>query len=156
MICRRHCHSKNSEKFQSIFCKRMQAAQRIIETWCTENFLLVNSIQTEKVLFTKNRKMDQMKTSKLLNVLLTLSDSVKDLGVVFSRKMIQARICMSMCKKLQRSADRAVLLSYGAIVLWPRFTGAIKTTSTAVLETLYGFLPLDIYVREWAFKRNQV
>ena len=58
-----------------------------MENWCIKQRLLVNPQKTEMMLFTRKRTVPEIRLPRLFNTQLTLSDSVKYLGVVFDPKL---------------------------------------------------------------------
>lgn len=181
-------------RFETVLCNLMQEALKIIELWCNDQSLTINPSKTEMVLFTRKRKLGELKLPKLLNTRLALSSEVKYLGVILDSKLTWEPHLKTKCKKACVSlwqCRRAVgqtwglspkialwlytavvrpMLTYGAVVWWPRArqktsakqltqlqrlaclstTGAMRTTPTAAMEAMLCLPPLDLYVEEMA------
>ena len=74
-------------KFKGVLCERMQGALRIIEEWCRKHSLCVNPRKAEIVLFTRKRKVGEMKAPALLDTTVSFALEVKYLGVTFNAKL---------------------------------------------------------------------
>src|SRR6195952_5177935 len=73
-------------KFENILCSLMQSALKIVESWCEDTELSVNPFKTEMVLFTRKRKIDALELPSLFGTSLSLSESVKYLGLILDKK----------------------------------------------------------------------
>lgn len=62
---------------EGIFGSLMGRAPLIVEEWCEETGLTVNKDNTELILFTRKRKTEVMKMTKLFGTRLGLTDRVK-------------------------------------------------------------------------------
>ncbi|XP_049868121.1 uncharacterized protein LOC126368267 [Pectinophora gossypiella] len=172
----------------------MGSALRIVEDWCNRHNLSVNPSKTELILFTNKRKLDNLKLPKLFGTHLKLSSEVKYLGVILDNKLLwnkhlenkleRACIAFWQCKRLMGKTwglspkitlwlyNTVIkpLLTYGAVVWWPRtelsttitklqqfqrlacsaITGCMRTTPTAALEVILSLPPLDLIVKQEA------
>lgn len=131
-------------KFLSTVLEQTQNALKIVEAWCTEQRLSVNPQKTEMMLFTRKRKLPEMRLPALFGTQLKLSDSVKYLGVIFDTKLSfkqhldtrirKATMILWQCRRafgrtwglspnMVNWIFTAIVrpyLSYGVIVWWPR------------------------------------
>jgi hypothetical protein len=64
-----------------------QRALKIVENWCGHQDLSVNPQKTEMMLFTRKIKLPSVRLPSLFGTQLTLSDSVKYLGVMLDPKL---------------------------------------------------------------------
>ena len=185
-----------SGKFEGVLCNIMQTALRIIETWCTENALSANPAKTELVLFTRKRKLGNLRLPTLFGTSLHLTGEVKYLGIILDKtltwkqhlKMKTEKACLAFwqCRRAIGKSwgltPRSTLwlytavirpmLTYGALVWWPRIKlvtatqqlrqvqrlaclsviGAMQSTPTAAMEAILCLPPLDLFVKEVAAK----
>ena len=74
-------------RFENILCERMQVALRSIEKWCEDHSLSVNPKKTEMVLFTRKRKLPDLKAPELFKTKRNFSTEVKYLGITFDKKL---------------------------------------------------------------------
>lgn len=74
-------------RFLSTVFDRIQRALRIVERWCRDSGLSVNPSKTSIVLFTKKRKLELGKTLLLFNKELSLTSTVKFLGLILDSKL---------------------------------------------------------------------
>lgn len=72
--------------FEGPLCELMQSALKVVENWCIEHSLSVNPQKTELVLFTKKRKVPNMKMPKLAGTQLRLTSEVKYLEKSYGSK----------------------------------------------------------------------
>jgi ribonuclease HI len=79
----------------------MQRGLTQVERWCRRNKLAVNPSKTEMVLFTRRRRLDGFVAPSIFGGQLSLSDSVKYLGVVFDRKLSWKAHVENRCNKAQ-------------------------------------------------------
>lgn len=130
--------------FEGPLCELMQTALKIVDNWCIEHSLSVNPQKTELLLFTRKRKLGNMKMPKLAGTQLHLTSEVKYLGVVLDpalnwRRHIEAKINKACAAfwQCRRAVGRSwglsprislwlytavirPMLCYAAIVWWPR------------------------------------
>lgn len=175
----------------SDLCTRMQRAFETVELWCGRHGLSVNPSKTNLVLFTRKRKLGVFELPRLYNQRLEFATSVKYLGIHLDKnltwklhvekKVESATNILWQCRRAfgntwgltprvmhwLYSVVVRPLVSYGAIVWWPRthvlatqklldkfqrlpclfITGATKTTPTAALEILLCLPPLGLFVQ---------
>ena len=133
-----------SGKYENILCDVMRYVFEVIENWCREYQLTVNTKKTELILFTRKQKPPKMNLPKLFGSELTLSTEVKYLGVIFDHKLLWnkhlenklAKACITLwqCRKLlgknwglkphitqwlYTSVIRPTI-TYGAVIWWTR------------------------------------
>ncbi|XP_032685833.1 uncharacterized protein LOC116850995 [Odontomachus brunneus] len=73
--------------FITILKERMDAALRIVQTWCRKKGLSVNSSKTSAVVFTRKYKPEHIEPLKLWGREITYTSSVKYLGVILDAKL---------------------------------------------------------------------
>lgn len=173
-------------------CDVTCSALSIVERWCSDNELSVNPRKTEMVMFTNKRNLGNYRLPRLFNTELQLSAEVKYLGVILdsrlnwsshlNNKIEKATVVFWQCRrmvgrtwglnpKITLWLYQAVIrpmVSYGAIVWWPRTTlttveaklqrlqrlacmaatGCMRTTPTAALEAIMGLPPLHLSIRQ--------
>ncbi|XP_047990715.1 uncharacterized protein LOC125229817 [Leguminivora glycinivorella] len=175
-------------------CDVTRSALAIVERWCADNELTVNPNKTELVMFTNKRNLGNFRLPRLFNTELQLSTEVKYLGVLLDNKLNwsnhlnskieKATVVFWQCRRmvgrtwgltpkitlwLYQAVIRPII-SYGAIVWWPRTnlstveaklqrlqrlacmatTGCMRTTPTAALEAILGLPPLHLHIQQEA------
>jgi len=74
-------------RFPNMVSGLMQWAILTIETWCSEVRLSVNPDKTGLIAFTRKRKLQEFLEPQLFGVKLSLSGSVKYLGVILDSRL---------------------------------------------------------------------
>jgi hypothetical protein len=144
-------------RFENVLCERMQVALKSIEQWCEDHSLSVNPRKTEMVLFTRKRKLPELKPPELLKTKLNFSTEVKYLGITFDKKLTwnshlenrvkKAYISYEQCRRTMGqtwglsprialwiyTAIIRPMLTYGAVVWGPK---AQQTTVIRKLEQI--------------------
>ena len=177
-------------------CRKIQTALDVVDAWCNRNGLIANPNKTTLVLFTRKRKIDDLTPIILKGVNLQLSDEVKYLGVTLDKKLTWKAhvedktskalnafwICRRAFSKTWGLTPYMVywiyimvirpLLTYGAVVWWPRtkmkitstklnqlqrqvclgITGAMSTTPGDALNAILNLPPLDLMIQKVALK----
>ncbi|XP_055714730.1 uncharacterized protein LOC129808847 [Phlebotomus papatasi] len=183
-------------KFLSTLCDLMQRALSIVEGWCCTRGLKVNPEKTALIAFTKKYKLEGYRAPKFFGKELTLQKEIKYLGILLDQRLtwkkhLEDRITSATrsffsCRRLlgrswglspkitlwMYQAIVRPLISYGAVVWWPRvqyknsalalqrlqrlaciaITGSIRTAPTAALEVLLSLPPLPLYIKAEAGK----
>lgn len=122
----------------------MQRGLRVVERWCRRNDMEINPAKTEMVLFTRKRNRTGLTAPIVFGQRLTVSDSVKYLGIVLDSKLswrlhVEARCAKAttalfLCRRAVGRAwglqPRAMLwiyevvikpmILYGAVAWWHR------------------------------------
>jgi ribonuclease HI len=144
-------------RFENILCERMQVALKSIEQWCEDHSLSANPKKTEMVLFTRKRKLPNLKAPELLKIKLNFSTEVKYLGIIFDQKLTwnshlekrvkKAYISYEQCRRTMGqtwgltprialwiyTAIIRPMLTYGAVVWGPK---AQQTTAIRKLDQI--------------------
>ncbi|XP_033218179.1 uncharacterized protein LOC117173647 [Belonocnema kinseyi] len=76
-----------------------KVALRIVELWCESSWLSINSEKISMVIFTKNYELPKVDAPVFCSGMLTLSDSVKYLGVILDSKLNWAKHLETQCRK---------------------------------------------------------
>lgn len=132
-------------KHSPTVCDRMQDALASAYEWCLQEGLSINPNKTTLIPFTRKRNFS-LRTLTMGGVELTLSSSIKYLGVIFDQKLTwklhqehvsnRARSALFACRKmvgrswglnpkiiewLYKTIVRPII-SYAALIWWPRVT----------------------------------
>ena len=138
-------------------CNAMQTPLNKLESWCKKNGLSVNPTKTEMVLFTRKRSRNGFRSPLLGGVQLSLSTSVKYLGVYLDSKLLwnlhieeKTRKAQIVLFQLKRTVGATwglkpkvtmwfystivkPMFLYACVVWWP---GAVKRTGITRLDQL--------------------
>lgn len=143
-------------------CSLMTSALRIVETWCGERNLSVNPGKTELMLFTRKRKIPQVRWPTFYGTQLQPTQEVKYLGIILDPKLtfkshLDTRIrkatgilwqCRRTFGKTWGLSPKMVhwsyvslvrpFLLYGAIVWWNRAQMETSKQKLSKLQRLAG------------------